>query len=128
MKIFYAVTQITVGSGHKTPFWEAPWLHGRKPKDLAPLIFAISKRKSWKVNQAMKDNAWVGKFKLDDGFSLQHLHQFVQLWVALQNVQLHENVEDDIIWRLTASGSYTTKSAYEVQFLGSTYSIMHKTV
>jgi hypothetical protein len=45
MDIFYAATTITLGNGKKTSFWEAPWLTGRKPKDIAPLIFDASKRK-----------------------------------------------------------------------------------
>jgi hypothetical protein len=41
--IFYAATKINNGNGRKTPFWDAPWLDGRKPKEFAPLIFVISK-------------------------------------------------------------------------------------
>ena len=29
MEFFYAATSITIGNGHKTPFWDAPWLGGR---------------------------------------------------------------------------------------------------
>jgi hypothetical protein len=37
-------------------------------------------------------------------------------------------VEDDIVWRLTANGEYTSKTAYEIQFLGSIASNMNKMV
>ena len=73
MDIFYAATSITIGNGCKTPFWHAPWLEGRKPKDIAPLIFDISIRKKWKVAQALKDNAWIGKIKLGNDFTIDHL-------------------------------------------------------
>jgi hypothetical protein len=46
MDIFSAVTTITLGNGKKTPFWQAPWLHGMKPIEIAPLIFEASKRKN----------------------------------------------------------------------------------
>jgi hypothetical protein len=35
MEIFYAATTITLGNGRKTPFWHAPWLEGKRPKDIA---------------------------------------------------------------------------------------------
>jgi hypothetical protein len=46
MELFYTATIITVGNGMKTPFWHAPWLEGKRPIDIAPLIFASSKRKN----------------------------------------------------------------------------------
>jgi hypothetical protein len=106
MEVFYAATTIAVGNGRKTPFWEAPWLDGRKPKGIAPLIFASSKRKSWNVNKVLEDNAWVRMINLDESFTTDHLSQFVGLWVKLQGVHLHEEVADDISWKLTANGQY----------------------
>ena len=49
LEFFYASTTIIVGNGAKTPFWDSPWLFGRKPKDIAPLIHEASTRKNWKV-------------------------------------------------------------------------------
>jgi hypothetical protein len=128
MDIFYAATSITLGNGRMTPFWAAPWLGGRKPIDVAPLIYNISKRKSWKVCDALNGNAWVHKITLDEDFSMDHLLQFVELWSLLLHVHLDDQVEDSISWNLTANWQYSAKSAYEVQFIGSTLSIMHKTV
>jgi hypothetical protein len=128
MEIFYAATIITVGNGRKTPFWHAPWLGGKRPIDIAPLIFDSSKRKNWKVAQALHDNAWVRKIDFHQDFSFDHLSQFVDLWSLLQDFQLNDNLEDDISWRLTENGCYTSKSAYEVQFLGSTMSPLYKSV
>jgi hypothetical protein len=104
MDIFYVVTTINIGNGCKTPFWDATWFGGRKPIDIAPLIFAITKRKTWKVNQAMKENAWIRKITLDENFIVEHLRQFAILWGCLQEVHLLEDVEDNITWNLTANG------------------------
>jgi hypothetical protein len=128
MDIFYAATTITVGNGIKTPFWYAPWLEGRKPIEIAPLSYASSKHKNWKVAHALQNNAWVHKVELGDDFSLEHLSQFVELWGLIKNFQINDNLEDDISWRLTESGHYSTKSTYELQFLGSTFSSLFKSM
>jgi hypothetical protein len=128
MELFYTATIITVGNGKKTPFWHAPWLEGKRPIDIAPLIYAASKRKKWKVAQALHQNAWIQKIDFDQDFSFLHLSQFIELSSLIDNFQLQANIEDDISWRLTENGQYSTKSAYEVQFLGTTFSTLHKSV
>jgi hypothetical protein len=118
MDIFFAATTITIGNGCKTPFWHAPWLHGKSPKDVASLIFASSKRKNWKVAQAMIDEAWVQKINIEGPVTSNHLLQFMDLWVLINNVQLEVDVEDTIVWKFTESGTYSASSAYKLQFLG----------
>ncbi|XP_071685314.1 uncharacterized protein [Lolium perenne] len=128
MEIFYAATMITLGNGKKTPFWQAPWLHGRKLIDIAHVIYAVSKRKNWKVSHAMNGEAWIRKITLDASFSLDHFSQFVDLWSLLSTINLNPKVEDNITWRLTPSGNYTVKLAYELQLLVSTASPMNKRI
>jgi hypothetical protein len=50
--------------------------------------------------------------------SREEINQLVLLWSLINQVQLSEQ-PDDIHWRFAADGKYTTKSAYEAQFLGS---------
>jgi hypothetical protein len=83
MKIFYAATTITLGNGCKTPFWHAPWLDGKMPKDIAPKIFEICKRKKRKVAQALHNDEWIKKLVGDVTLSIEHLSQFVQLWALI---------------------------------------------
>jgi hypothetical protein len=52
MDFFYVDTTITIGDGHIASLWNSPWLHGRKPKDIAPSIFAISTPKNFTVHKA----------------------------------------------------------------------------
>jgi hypothetical protein len=43
--LFAAATKVHIGNGKKALFWEASWINGRRPKDIAPLIFDVSKQK-----------------------------------------------------------------------------------
>ena len=63
LNFFYACTTITVGNGARTPFWDSPWLLGRKPRDIAPLIYEASSRKRWKAREALKESAWILKIR-----------------------------------------------------------------
>jgi hypothetical protein len=47
----------------------------------------------------------------------EQMAEFVQLWDCLLQVQLTEEA-DEIKWRWTADGRYSSKSAYEMQFRG----------
>ena len=128
MELFYVVTTITIGDGLKTPFWYAPWLDGRKPKDIAPLIFVSSKKKNCTVGDAINSNNWVRNVRLDESFTNDHLHQYFELWLLLLDVHLDPHMPDDIHWKLTESGEYTAKSAYKMQFMGTIASAMEKTI
>jgi hypothetical protein len=128
MNIFYAATIITLGNGCKTSFWHAPWLHGRAPKDIAPKLFESSKRKKWKVSQALLNDAWLSK--IDWGMVLdgELISQFVELSQLTNNVHLQHDLEDTIVWKLTKDGHYTAASAYKLQFFGLIHSEMNNVV
>jgi hypothetical protein len=57
---------------------------------------------------------------------LPQIHEYIQLRVLLNNIHLHEEIEDVIVWNLTASSEYSTTSAYPVQFFGATTTNMNK--
>ena len=128
LNFFYASTTITVGNGAKTPFWESPWLLGRKPKNIAPLIFEVSSRKKWKVREAIKHNAWMLKIKPPTVISVEFITQFFTLWMLLDEVHLDALAEDDILWKHTTSGHYSAASAYKAQFIGMVFSPMDQMV
>jgi len=113
--LFRACTFITVGDGKKTSFWKDRWLHGQAPKDIAPLCFRVAWRKNQTVATSMPHNNWMKGLKR---MSTQaEIRQFVDLWIQLQMVQLQPQ-DDQIHWRLTSDGKYSSKSAYEAQFVG----------
>ena len=128
MDLFYASTSITVGDGKISSFWEAPWLDGKKPRDIAPLSFLVANTKKWCVNKALENNNWIRKIILDMDFSYDHLTQLVDLWIHLQDVALEENVEDKITWNITPNGVYSAASAYKAQFIGAQATNMKRLV
>jgi hypothetical protein len=42
-------------------------------KDMAPLVFKISKRKKWNVNQALNDDAWNSNVNMEADFTMDHI-------------------------------------------------------
>uniref|UniRef100_A0ACD6AK31 Uncharacterized protein n=1 Tax=Avena sativa TaxID=4498 RepID=A0ACD6AK31_AVESA len=122
--LFAAATTVIVGDGEKVLFWEASWLDGMRPKDVAPLIFEISRKKKCSVLCALHNDFWVSQINTQNGLSLEHLEQFYKLWEKLVNVSLHPQRPDAISWKLTNDGLYSAKSAYNMQFLGLTTSLM----
>lgn len=44
-ELFFKSTYITLGNGKNMPFWEAKWLNGAAPKDLAPNLYNIARCK-----------------------------------------------------------------------------------
>jgi hypothetical protein len=49
--LFAAATSVTTRNGKKAIFLEAAWLNGMRPKDVAPLIFELSKKKRCTVQK-----------------------------------------------------------------------------
>jgi hypothetical protein len=66
-------------------------------------------------------NKWV--MDVDHNMSQQIITEFVALWVHLQDIQLLQSQEGTVAWLHSPDGQYMAKSAYAVQFQGTTVSI-----
>lgn len=84
------------------------------------MIFEISKKKNQTVAAALHNGRWVQDINIRRGLSVQHLQQFIGLWTKTNQINLLQGSPDEIIWKLTTSGNYSSKSAYALHFLGST--------
>ena len=51
-ELFFAAMTITVGDGRATRFWHSPWLEGKKPKNIAPLVLASSSNNNKSIKEA----------------------------------------------------------------------------
>jgi hypothetical protein len=47
--------------------------------------------------------------------------KYLDLWDILNGVELSEEIPDKHIWRLSTSGKYTAKSAYDTLFQGAIF-------
>jgi hypothetical protein len=65
------------------------------------------------------NNTWIAEVAVE-GFTINHMSQFITLWTLLQDVILLPGTPDVISWTLTANGAYSAGSAYKAQFQGST--------
>jgi len=116
-QLFNASTTITIGDRSKVHFWQSAWLEGQAPKDLAPNLFASSKKKCLSIRAVIQDNSWVRHIRIPLLTSQQHFVEFVNLWTRLQSFELRLRA-DQIESELGANEEYSTKSAYMAQFLG----------
>lgn len=46
----------------------------------------------------MRDNAWVHKIDPSANLTVDHIIEFVDLWIRLEQFQLRTDVDDDISW------------------------------
>jgi hypothetical protein len=53
--LFRACTTISVGNGSRAKFWHDRWLHGQRPRDIAPKVYRLAWRKNLTVEQAIKE-------------------------------------------------------------------------
>jgi len=84
--------------------------------DIAPRLYKLAWRKNRKVNEELQDQSWTrGLWRMS---SVEEMVEFVILWDLVQQVSLNDQ-EDQLSWRWTANGSYSSKSAYLAQFNGS---------
>jgi len=115
-QLFRACTRVQLGNGNTAQFWESCWLDGRAPRDIAPLLYRLAWRKNLKVSDQLVNQCWTrGLWRMS---TVEEMAQFVLLWDLVHGVVLNGE-EDRIIWKFTADGLYTAKSAYEIQFRGS---------
>ncbi|KAI4967768.1 hypothetical protein ZWY2020_014982 [Hordeum vulgare] len=116
MAVFWAATTITLGNGSKASFWFDRWLDGSSPKDIAPSIFLLARRKRGLVMNELQGNRWIRSLR-NITTTLQ-IREYITLWSLLQDIQLHLVVDDTLFWTASSLGSYSASSAYQLQFAG----------
>jgi hypothetical protein len=109
-ELFFSSSYIQIGDGKNTLFWEAKWLHGAAPKDIAPNIYRRTRFKKRLVHTELHNNNWIRSIGLINDSVL--LNEYVLLFLMISSVSL-TNEKDAIRWRWTSSGKFTVASAYK---------------
>ncbi len=88
-------------------------------RSLMPLVYGISKNRRKSLRQGKEGDAWVHDLTLDAAspITINLAEQLVRLWEAVRNVQLDSEEPDQIAWKFTSNGHYTSSSAYHAQYL-----------
>jgi hypothetical protein len=115
-QLFRVSTTVILGNGEKASFWQSSWLNGHAPMDLYPALFLLAWRKNKTVEEEIHNQNWTrGLWRME---TVEEMADFVDLWDKVLEVHLTSEV-DKIIWKWTADGMYSSKSAYVAQFQGS---------
>lgn len=116
LQLFNASTTIRLGDGKCAQFWNSAWLNGASPKDIAPNLFSLARRKNATVENALHQGRWMkGIERLS---TTADLLCFIDLWHQINRITLSDQ-PDEIDWRWNGNKNYTTASAYNAQFTGS---------
>ena len=94
-----------------TSFWHSGWLSGRRPKDIAPNLFLLSKSKRRKVADALDNDNWIRDINISNGIMTTHLQEYTLLWNLTRQIQLRPGHVGQIRWKFTESGSLGVQSA-----------------
>jgi hypothetical protein len=108
-----------IGDGTTTLFWLDRWVHGQRIEDLAPRLFhlvpkRVANRRT--VADGLMDSKWV--HDLHGHLTESLLHEFLLPTELVANISTQHGCPDKHYWRLSTSGQYSTKSAYEASFQG----------
>jgi hypothetical protein len=86
--------------------------------DLVGMIPA-RRRRSCTVAHGMQGMAWIRDIK--GILTVQVIRQYFQLYQRLQTVQLRLGVHDQLVWRWSPNGCYSSRSAYAALMLGQSF-------
>lgn len=96
------------------------------PRDIAPRLFGAASRKECTVYEALSRDNWL--HDLDRNWRDDMIEELINLSSLLSQTQLNPLLEDHITWKFTDDGSYSTRSAYLLQFEGMIKSHLYNSV
>ena len=118
--LFNVAAETLVCNGVSTKFSTDRWLQGKTLFELAPNLCKLIPKRAVKqrtVAQAFDNRGWVADIR--GTLTVQVLREYLHIWDLVDGLVLQPEVPDQHMWKLTNSGLYSSKSAYNAFFLGS---------
>lgn len=125
VQVFFSVAITSeIGDGTRLHALCFGWIDGSMDKVLQALPLAsaaIPKRRTKRhtVKEALTNWAWISD--IEGALTVGVIVEYLLIWDLLLDIELHPEVEDSHIWKLSLSGQYSAESAYEGFFFGSTH-------
>jgi hypothetical protein len=123
MECFLLMAVITeVVDGANTLFWKDKWFGGKNIQDIAPHVYALVPKRTAarrSVMEALINERWIED--IHSSISPESLLEYLVLWDVISEVNLQVGVQDKHIWRLSSSGQYTSRLAYDALFQGAIF-------
>jgi hypothetical protein len=114
--------QKSIHNGYTAKFWTTHWAHGNSLVSVFPALFSHSRKKNRTIAEAMAGDTWIKD--LMHNVTPNIVADYIRLWMVISglNFDPSDTRSDEIVWLWSASGEYTAKSAYRMEFQGSTRS------
>jgi hypothetical protein len=114
--LFTAATRVSVRDRRKASFWLSSWIDGQSLALLFPCLYQHSRRKHRSVREAVLNEKWIED--IAHNLNADILRELFLLSQLIQSMHLDLTCEheDQITWTLESSGTYSARSAYEIQF------------
>jgi hypothetical protein len=88
-QLFFQSTVIHIGNGKNTPFWEAKWLQGVAPKELAPSLYKVARFKHGTIYIELKNSNWIRNLK--EIIIVDQLEEFTMLFMIITSQTLTDH-------------------------------------
>jgi hypothetical protein len=87
---------------------------GSTPKNIVLTLFMKAKRKNISVCQALTNNRWMHFYS--PYTHEKEIKEFISLLQGINNTHELNDIDDTILWRWKTDRSYSSSSAYKIQF------------
>jgi hypothetical protein len=101
--------------GRVSFFWRDRWNNGRNADEIAPEVAALvpTRRKNTRmVRDALIEDSWLSD--VSGELSIDGWMQCTLLWEEFERVHRDGSRPDQILWKGSASGVYTTSATYNM--------------